>query len=51
MCSKEHEASRKLGRCMWFALCKNEAVTTVPHPILGDVPCCQRCADFATSDK
>lgn len=31
--------------CEWFLLCKNEAVTTEPHPILGDVPICQRCAD------
>lgn len=35
--------------CAWFALCTREAVTTVPHPVLGDVPCCQRCADFARS--
>lgn len=26
-------------------MCTNEAVGVVPHPILGDVPCCQRCAD------
>lgn len=31
--------------CQWFALCTNEAVTTEPHPILGDVPICQRCKD------
>lgn len=35
--------------CAWFALCTRPAVTTVSHPVLGDVPCCQRCADFATS--
>lgn len=29
--------------CMWFAKCKNEAAGTIPHPILGDVPACERC--------
>lgn len=33
--------------CMYFAACDRGAVTTVPNPILGDVPACQRCADFA----
>ena len=31
--------------CRWFLLCDNPAVTTEPHPVLGDVPICQRCAD------
>lgn len=30
--------------CEWFALCTNEATHTEPHPILGDVPICDRCA-------
>lgn len=30
--------------CEWFLLCENEATTTEPHPILGDVPICERCA-------
>lgn len=29
--------------CQWFALCDHEATTTRPHPILGDVPICDRC--------
>lgn len=29
--------------CQWFALCENEATTTEPHPILGNVPICARC--------
>jgi hypothetical protein len=29
--------------CEWFAMCKNEATTNVPHPILGTVPTCDRC--------
>jgi hypothetical protein len=33
------------GICRWFALCDHEAVGTVPHPVLGDVPACQRCVD------
>jgi hypothetical protein len=39
--------SPSLGPCKWFHYCKNEAVTTVKHSQLGDVPCCQRCANFA----
>lgn len=31
--------------CEWYALCMNPAVGTTPHPILGNVPICQRCAD------
>lgn len=33
--------------CEWFALCDRQAITAVDHPVLGDVICCQRCADFA----
>lgn len=41
--------ARKLANvCAWFALCDRPAVTTVQHPILGAVPCCARCAAFAT---
>lgn len=31
--------------CQWFALCVREAVTTRPHPVLGDVPICKECND------
>lgn len=31
--------------CQWFLMCLNPAVGTVNHPILGDVPICDRCAD------
>lgn len=31
--------------CEWFLLCDNEATMTRPHPVLGDVPICQRCND------
>lgn len=30
--------------CQWFARCPNPADGVVPHPILGNVPCCKRCA-------
>lgn len=33
--------------CKWFALCQNDATGTSPHPVLGDVPTCDRCAHFA----
>lgn len=42
---------KKGGRptlCKWYLNCKNVATTTAPHPILGDVPCCDRCHDLAT---
>jgi hypothetical protein len=49
-------ALRAVGRpaeavpaCEWFALCANPATGTTPHPILGDVPTCDRCADRASS--
>lgn len=29
--------------CEWFALCDRVAVTTRNHPILGEVPICDRC--------
>jgi hypothetical protein len=29
--------------CAWWAGCHNDATTTEPHPILGDVPICDRC--------
>jgi hypothetical protein len=32
--------------CKWFARCENAAVTTQSHPVLGDVPICQRCLDW-----
>ena len=30
--------------CQWFLKCANEATTTEPHPVLGAVPICDRCA-------
>lgn len=36
--------------CQWFALCTNEATQTISHPILGEVPTCDRCADRARTD-
>lgn len=31
--------------CEWYAMCSNVATTTLRHPIIGDVPICQRCKD------
>lgn len=31
--------------CEWFALCANDATHTQSHPILGEVPICDRCQD------
>lgn len=33
--------------CQWFAGCENVATAILPHPILGPVNVCKRCADFA----
>lgn len=34
---------RSTGFCEWFLMCVNQATTTEPHPILGNVPICARC--------
>ena len=31
--------------CMWFAKCANPANGLRDHPVLGQVPICQRCDD------
>ena len=30
-------------KCEWFALCDNYATHTKTHPVLGEVPICDRC--------
>jgi hypothetical protein len=30
--------------CEWFAMCDRPAAGTVTHPILGEVPTCEPCA-------
>lgn len=37
--------------CQWFALCPNKATGTLAHPILGDVPICDRCRKLATDQS
>ena len=34
--------------CEWFARCGQDATSLLPHPILGYVPACDRCHQFAT---
>lgn len=31
--------------CQWFLLCPNPADGLVEHPVLVEVPCCDRCAE------
>lgn len=33
-------------QCKWFALCQHPAVSVLPHPVLGEVPVCDRCIDM-----
>lgn len=32
--------------CEWFARCDHVATQTRSHPVLGDVPICDRCAGW-----
>lgn len=32
-------------QCEYFVLCDRPAEGVVANPVIGDVPCCQRCAD------
>jgi hypothetical protein len=31
--------------CRQWLLCENVATMTLPHPILGELPSCKRCAE------
>jgi hypothetical protein len=43
-CSPDEVCTCNMGQvCQWFALCPNDATHTLAHPILGDVPICDRC--------
>lgn len=41
----EETWTKDLGICQWFALCENQATHTMTHPILGEVPICDRCQE------
>lgn len=41
----DHTTTARPIKCQWYLLCANEADGLVDHPILGDVPTCQRCTD------
>jgi hypothetical protein len=47
--SKSKPAPVPVQGCEWFALCPRPATGTTPHPVLGDVPTCDKCHKFATS--
>lgn len=36
----------KTWTCEWFALCTNQTTQGIDHPILGVVPCCERCRNM-----
>lgn len=46
----EHLIALAPNTCLWFAACDSEAAGTVEHPVLGDVPTCQRCADVVGAE-
>jgi len=48
---KRLKKKNQTQRCEWFLLCTNPATGTTPHPILGDVPTCDRCHKFATDEE
>lgn len=37
------DTSDDLGTCAWYLKCDNAATHTQSHPVLGDVPICDRC--------
>lgn len=39
------DAANNEAVCAWFAICTNPANGLRSHPVLGDVPTCQRCDD------
>lgn len=43
----EHDDTGETGpfACEQYALCENDAAYLVPHPVLGAVPTCERCAE------
>ena len=45
---KRLKKKSKTQRCEWFLLCTNPATGSTPHPVLGKVPTCDRCHQFAT---
>lgn len=44
-------ADGELVGCHWFARCDRNARGTTPHPVLGDLPTCDRCHKFATGEE
>lgn len=40
------DETEDLGVCQWFAKCTNPATHLEKHVVLGDVPCCDRCAEI-----
>lgn len=47
----EYDIRRANTRCEWFLMCTNRATGVMPHPILGDVPICDRCRNLATDQR
>ena len=44
-CTKQRATTAT--KCGWFLLCKEPAVTTTDHPILGAVPVCAKHKQFS----
>lgn len=43
--SSDTSSNRPIIICEWYAFCDHVAAGVVVHPVLGEVPCCERCAD------
>lgn len=47
----DFETFRVSDSCEWFALCENTPTGSTSHPVLGDVPTCDRCASFVEANS
>ena len=37
--------------CAWFAGCGRRATGMMPHPVLGEVPICDRCRKIVEANR
>lgn len=47
--SEPHQFKANNGECQYFLHCHNKATTTIPNPVLGPVPTCEKCKHWYDS--